>query len=332
MTAVKLISPTQYVQEAAQAVEHAKKHVYLLSMVISDHDETHVLIEALQSAAKRGVKVVVAGDIFTYGEVGGGFLPFRYYSHGARNTNRMVKTLKKAGGHFNWLGRGRITLFHGRTHTKWCIVDDTLFTFGGVNLYDEGVRNVDYMFKLTDKKLAERLIQEQIRIQNAERRSNNYPSVSYEHNDMTVLIDGGIIGQSVIYRRAIELAEQAMHITFVSQYTPTGKLGRILKSKSANLYYNRPLQAEGLNRIVIRISQLLSGLHTKYTRAQYLHAKCIIFTFTNGTKTAITGSHNFAYTGVLLGTREIALETQNQDVINQLEKFVNDEVKLGTKN
>jgi len=78
MTAVKLISPTQYVQEAAQAVEHAKKHVYLLSMVISDHDETHVLIEALQSAAKRGVKVVVAGDIFTYGEVGGGFLPFRY--------------------------------------------------------------------------------------------------------------------------------------------------------------------------------------------------------------------------------------------------------------
>jgi len=243
-----------------------------------------------------------------------------------------VSILTGLGVHFNWLGRGRITLFHGRTHTKWCIVDDTLFTFGGVNLYDEGVRNVDYMFKLTDKKLAERLIQEQIRIQNAERRSNNYPSVSYEHNDMTVLIDGGIIGQSVIYRRAIELAEQAMHITFVSQYPPTGKLGRILKSKSANLYYNRPLQAEGLNRIVIRISQLLSGLHTKYTRAQYLHAKCIIFTFTNGTKTAITGSHNFAYTGVLLGTREIALETQNQDVINQLEKFVNDEVKLGTKN
>jgi cardiolipin synthase A/B len=325
---VKLLSPTQYVQAAAAAVERATTRVYVISMVIGDHDETHVLMEALQSAARRGVEVVVAADIFTYGEVGGGFLPFRYYSHGTRNTNRMVRNLKKAGVHFNWLGRGRITLFHGRTHTKWCIVDDLVFTFGGVNLYDEGVRNIDYMFQLHDKKLADRLVQEQVRIQIAERRSKNYPTVTYEHENMTIMIDGGIIGQSVIYRRAIELAEQADHITFVSQYPPTGRLARILKKKNATLYYNRPLQAEGLNRIVIRISQLLSGLRTQYTRAQYLHAKCIIFTLSDGSKVAITGSHNFAYTGVLLGTRELALETKDPSVLKQLEKFVKNEVVL----
>ncbi len=323
---MKLLSPTQYVREATEAVNNATRRVYLMSMVIGDHELTHSLIEAVENAARRGLEVVVAADIFTYGEVGGGFLPFRYYSHGSRDTNRMVKNLKRAGVRFRWLGRGRITLYHGRTHSKWCVADDTIFTFGGVNLYEGGVENIDYMFRLTDPQLADRIVQEQIRVQKAERNSTNYPSVVYEHRDMTVLIDGGVIGQSVIYRRAVELAEKAAHITFVSQYCPTGRLSRILKSKPAVLYYNRALQAEGLNRIVIRASQFISGLQTKYKKARYLHAKCIIFTFEDGTKAAITGSHNFAYTGVLLGTREFALETRDPKIIAQLETFIAKEV------
>ena len=326
MAQVKLLSPTQYVREATTAVETATTRVYLMSMVIGDHDATKQLIDALKAAAKRGVEVHVAADIFTYGEVSGGFLPFRYYSHGGRDTNRMAKSLKRAGVKFHWLGRGRITLWHGRTHNKWCVVDDIVFTFGGVNLYEEGVQHIDYMFQHVDAHLADRIIEEQTRIQKAETRSVNYPSVAYEHGDMTVLIDGGIIGQSIIYRRAIELAETAEHITFVSQYCPTGRLSRTLKKKSSTLYYNRPLQAEGLNRIVIRISQFISGLKTQYTKARYLHAKFIIFSHADGTKTAITGSHNFAYTGVLLGTREIALETKDPKVISQLETFIKNEV------
>lgn len=323
---MKLISPTQYVREAADAVAKATKRVYLMSMVIADHEDTHALIAAIEAAALRGVEVSIAADIFTYGEVSGGFLPFRYYSHGARKTNRMVKALKKAGVKFHWLGRGRITLYHGRTHSKWCIVDDTLFTFGGVNLYDEGVQNIDYMFRHTDAKLADRLVEEQKRVQKAEVRSANFPSVSHEHGDMTILIDGGFIGQSVIYRRAVELAEKATHVTFVSQYCPTGKLSRVLKKKSTTLYFNRPLQADGLNRIAIRIGQYATGLKTSYKKARYLHAKCIIFTFEDGTKTAITGSHNFAYAGVLLGTREIALQTNDPAIIAQLETFIEKEV------
>lgn len=323
---VKLISPTQYIREATEAVQKATKHVYLMSMVIADHESTHPLIVALEEAAKRGVKVQVAADIFTYGEVSGGFLPFRYYNRGTRDTNRMVKTLKRAGVSFHWLGRGHITVYSGRTHSKWCVVDDTIFTFGGVNLYEEGIQNIDYMFRYKDEILAERIIQEQIRVQKAENRQNNYHSVAYEHGDMTVLIDGGIIGQSVIYRRAVELAEKAAHITFVSQYCPTGKLARVLKKKPVKLYYNRPLQAEGLNRIAIRAGQFVTGLKTSYKKARYLHAKCIIFTMKDGSKVAITGSHNFAYTGVLLGTREIALETRDPKIIAQLEKFIEKEV------
>lgn len=323
---MKLISPTQYVREATEAVEQATTRVYLLSMVIADHDAISPLIDALKKAAKRGVDVVVAADIFTFGEVSGGFLPFRYYSHGGRATNQMVKKLKRAGVKFHWLGRARITVYSGRTHSKWCVVDNTAFTFGGVNLYEEGVQNVDFMLKCDDEKLADRIVEEQIRIQKAESRSKNYHSVAFEHGDMTVLIDGGIIGQSVIYRRAIELSEKASAITFVSQYCPTGKLARVLKTKPVRFYFNRPLQADGLNRIVIRFGQFMTGLKTSYKQARYLHAKCIVFTFDDGTKTVLTGSHNFAYTGVLLGTREIALETSNPEVVAEIESFIEKEV------
>ncbi len=326
ITPVKLISPTQYIREATKAVERAERRVYIASMVFADHDATRPLVEALMKAARRGVEVVVAADIFTYGEVSGGFLPYRYYSHGARATNRMVKNLKKAGVHFHWLGRGRVTLFHGRTHGKWCVADNTVFTFGGVNLYEEGILNIDYMFRLVDEKLANRIILEQQRVQEAEKKLTNYPSTTYGHNDTTVLIDGGIIGQSVIYNRAVTLAKEASDITFVSQYCPTGKLSQIIKKKSATVYFNHPHQADGLNRFVIWASQYMAGLRTSYTKPRYLHAKCIIFTFKDGTKTAITGSHNFAYTGVLLGTREIALETSDPKVIKQLEDFIAKEV------
>ncbi len=299
-------------------------------MVIADHTNTHGLLVELEAAAKRGVEVVVMADIFTFGEVSGGFLPIRYYSIGARDTNRMVRSLKHAGVKFTWLGRSRLTLFNGRTHSKWCVVDDTYFTFGGVNLYNGGIDNVDYMFTDTDAILADRIVAEQKRLQKAEHRTTNYPSVEFEHGAINVLFDGGIIGQSVIYRRACELAEAATNITFVSQYCPTGKLGRILQKQPATLYYNRISQAEGLNRIVITLSQMISSLKTSYEKDTYLHAKFIIFTMKDGTKRAISGSHNFAYTGVLLGTREVAIETAEPSVIKQLETFLQNEV-IGTE-
>lgn len=326
MRHVKLLLPVEYIKHAAQAARSATDRIYILSMVIADHPETHELITELKNAASRGVKVVVAADIFTYGEVGGGFFPLRYYSHGTRSTNQMVRELKHAGVEFHWLGRGRITLFHGRTHNKWSVIDDTVFCFGGINLYDGGIQNVDYMFEHSSPKLANRLVEEQLRIQKAERNSTNFPSVVYEHNAMKVLIDGGIIGQSVIYRRIMELSVQATHITFISQYCPTGRLARVLRKKSTSLYFNQPKQASGLNKIVIQLGQWVTGLKSIYTRPVYLHAKCIIFTLEDGTKTAVSGSHNFAHTGVLLGTREIAIETDNQEIVSQLEQFINTEV------
>ena len=325
---MQLVLPPDYVKQATELVSKAEKRVYLISMVIADHPATHELIAAIEAAAKRGVTVVVTADIFTFGEVSGGFLPLKYYSPGVKDVNLMVKTLKAAGVKFLWLGRSRVTLWSGRTHTKWCVIDDTCFVFGGVNMYQGGVsENADYMFRLENTRLADRLVHEQNRIGKAERTSTNYPSVTYELEGNSVLFDGGIVAHSVIYRRACELAKESTHILFVSQYCPTGKLARIFKQKSTELYFNRPEQADTLNKTLIRMSMLTSGFKSLYKKEPYLHAKFIIFTMEDGSKVAITGSHNFAYTGVLFGTREIALETSDTKIISQLESFYKKYVK-----
>jgi cardiolipin synthase A/B len=317
-----LLTAEEYLTAATKAVNAAERRVSLISMVIADHPETSSLINALKNAAKRGVTVSVAADVITYGEVTGSFLPLRYYSKGARSATGMAKDLRSAGVTFHWLGHGRMTIANGRTHSKWCVVDDTVFSFGGVNLYNEGIRNVDYMYEVVDSRLAQRLVDEHKRILKAERAASNYASVGYEINGHTVLFDGGVIGHSIIYQRVCELSKNAEKVTFVSQYCPTGKLARILKNAPATVYFNHPGRAKGFNRMLIRASMAMSGLTTSYTRKKYLHAKCMLFEMKDGSKIVITGSHNFAYTSVLLGTREVALETKDPAVIAQLESFI----------
>lgn len=318
---MKLVLPPDYVREATELANKAERQISLISMVVADHPATHSLIEALEAAALRGVKVTVSADIFTYGEVNGSFLPLRYNSSQSKAATKMAKVLKAAGVKFEWLGHGRVTLLNGRTHSKWCVIDDTVFTFGGVNMYQGGIENTDYMFRLEDGALADRLVKEQKKIQSAERTATNYSSAAFELGENRALFDGGIIGHSIIYRRVCELTEKAEHVLFVSQYCPTGKLARLLKKTPNTLYFNQPEQASFLNRTLITFSMFFSGFTSQYHKRNYLHAKFIIFTLPDGTKTAITGSHNFAYTGVLFGTREIALETKDPAIISQLESF-----------
>lgn len=47
----------------------------------------------------------------------------------------------------------------------------------------------------------------------------------------------------------------------------------------------------------------------------------MIFTMPDGSKIALTGSHNFQNGGVILGTRELCLETSSPQIISELEVF-----------
>jgi cardiolipin synthase A/B len=319
---MEIFTPHAYVNALIKDINHANRRVVLFSHIFGNDESTKQLITSLCNAASRGVGVEVASDIFTYSKMGGWKTTPIMADKRIHALRMMAKRFKRSGVKFCWIGQLGPILFAGRMHIKWCVIDDKVYCFGGVNLYEQGLSHSDYMFCCRDAKLGDNIAKEHNRIISANRIGKTHPSYKFSSLNGTVLIDGGRIGDSIIYRRACELAQEAQYITFVSQYCPTGKLGKILQAKGAKLYFTHWRLAHGFDRFLIRTSMAITGYESSYRRNKFIHAKCIIYTMPDGDKVALTGTHNFVRAGVALGTREIALETRSPHAITQLEDFL----------
>ena len=322
-----LLLPQDYISDATRRIHVAKRRVRVIALTIADERETEALLDALIAAARRGVDVHVAADTFTYADAAGRFVPKSYLTKRRRSSMDMAKELTDAGATFDWLGQEGGLPWRGRTHTKFCVVDDTVYSFGGVNLDDQGATNADFVLRITDHRLAEDLVQVYARTRHANSRFSGFRSSSLRYGEDHVLVDGGIPGDSIIYRRALKYARKSKRIVLVSQYCPTGELGRAIESKHHEMWFNPPRNASLVNRILIAASMAVTRHRTLYRKRQYLHAKVIVFYLKSGKRVAITGSHNFVRGGVTLGTREIALQTKNPLVIDQIETFIEDHVR-----
>lgn len=319
---MKLLTTSEYIADASKAIARSKKRVIVMSLCISKETETEKFIDSLIVASKKGVDVQVAADTFTFSEFGGYFNPFKKWAKYSREAKKLVNTFRKSGVSFYWLGGNHlINPFAGVTHVKWTIVDDTVYCFGGVNVYGRGARNLDYMLKIRDNRLADLLESEHKKIVKTDREPADYSGFYKQLGYGTLLIDSGERHESMIYERAVELALRAKSIVLVSQYCPTGRLAKILRHKKATVYYNQPENTHRWTNIMLRFSRFISRLRSRYTGTKYLHSKFIIFTMEDGSKVALAGSHNFSYSGVQFGTREVDLETKDKKVIAQLEDF-----------
>ncbi|NCU38036.1 phosphatidylserine/phosphatidylglycerophosphate/cardiolipin synthase family protein [Candidatus Saccharibacteria bacterium] len=325
-----LLSPSGYAKDAVKKIDLARIRVAIVATTFRNDDAlSKELVLSLCRAGDRGVAVSVYADTYTYTEPKEFVLksPRRHPTR-AYNAIKVERLLKKHGVQFHWLGRTSNIGFAGRTHSKWLIADTTVYSFGGVNVDGESFTNNDFMLRINDANLSGELFLQHRRMYKADRSGHATKCHSIHFSDKSrVLVDGGMLGDSIIYRRACALAKQATNITLVSQYCPTGRLNRILKKKKATLYFNHWKKAAWMNKIMIQFGMALTRQHTLYTGNSYLHAKFIIFTMPDKTKIAITGSHNFMFGSVALGTREIALETSDAQIITQLEQFLNDRVK-----
>lgn len=322
-----LLPAGDYAAQAVKAIDGATRRVALITTtLLADDAASEAFVAALCRAASRGVDVSVGADSLTYTEPKESFFAPHKRQSRAQSSTKLEKRLRLSGVRFQWLGRLSTIGFAGRTHTKWCVVDDTAFSFGGVNLDKKSFMNVDYMLRYDNAGVADTIYLEHQRILRSDK--NNSASHSRKHvidSKTTILVDGGIFGDSIIYRRACSLSRRSAKVTLVSQYCPTGRLARYLKKvDSAELYFNHWRKASWLNRLIIRLGMYFSKLTTGYHRRPYLHAKFIIFELKNGQKVALSGSHNFIKSSVLLGTREIAIETTDKSIIKQLEKFFRD--------
>lgn len=323
----ELLVSDDYIADATARIRNAKRRVYVTTLTLAHEPKTDELLDALVLAALRGIEVHVAADVFTYLDVTGLFLPKRYLTRKKRTSMDLTRRLTEAGVHFSWLGRDRDLPFRGRTHTKFCVVDDVAYSFGGVNLDDQGITNNDFMLRVADPELADQLAELFHRVDRANLVWRGHRSIAYKHGKDHVLIDGGIVGDSIIYRKAVKWAKKAERVVLVSQYCPTGELGRIIKAREHEIYFNRPRNASLANRLLIRWSMLRERTQSLYRHRRYLHAKCVVFYLPKGKRVAITGSHNFVWGGVVLGTREIALQTKNPDLIDQVEAFIDEHVR-----
>lgn len=320
---MKLLTVDEYMKDATREVEKAGSRVYAMTLAIGREERTKDFMDSIVEASERGLDVNVAADLFTFSEFGGYFSPLKRYSKRSRSADRFTKMLINSKVNFTWLGGNhKLNPFAGLTHTKWVIVDDIVYSFGGINLYGKGAKFLDYMFKVKNKKLADILVAEHRAIVVADKGPASYTGYSANFEIGEVLIDSGKRGESVIYERACKLAEKASSILLVSQYSPTGKLADILKHKHAKMYFNTPANASFWTALMLRVSELSTGIASSYKKKQYIHAKFIIYTMPDGSKIALTGSHNFSYSGVRFGTREVELETRNQKIIAQLEDFL----------
>jgi cardiolipin synthase A/B len=323
---LQLLDAKTYIKDLTTSVKEAKTRINLISLVFADGPHMHELIEALTQALKRDVTVTIAADVFTYSGFGGYFSPFQRLTSKSRAVSATVAHLRTAGASFTWLGSNvKLNPFGGVTHLKWAVVDDTTYCFGGVNLYEEGIESVDYMFKSTHAALAEQICEQQSLITANKVSRRIYAGYTSESAYGTIFIDNGKPYESTIYDRVLELTKKAEHVLIVTQYCPSGGLAHLLRGKS-DVYYNQPSQTPFPDKLLIKYGSIRTGLRSQYARPTYLHAKFIIFTMPDGKKIAITGSHNFSYSGVIFGTREVALETSDSTVIKQLERFYRDYV------
>lgn len=316
-----LFLPDAYVKSVIARLKTAKTRVRLITAIMNEDKTTKDLITALCQTAERGVDVEVAADIFTYGVIDSHGNYLKTFQKNIRRARAMRRSFIGSGVTFRWLGSLGPFIFAGRTHVKWCVIDDYVFSFGGVNLYRPGLSHTDYMIGLEDPSLADKLADEHRRIDKSDKIDRFYRSHNFECSVGTVLVDGGLFNNSVIYKRVCALAAEAERVLYVSQYCPTGRLSMLLKKSSTTYYFNHWKLASGFNRILIRSSMSINNIRTDYRRKRYIHAKFMVFTMPDNSKIAITGSHNFVRGGVVLGTREIALETANPTIIAELERF-----------
>ncbi len=318
-----LIPSSDYIAHVANAVDNAHKRIASLSLIFLDHKATNPLLQAFARAQSRGVDVCVSADFSSYSYAAGYGRPATLNSQHVQPATQAKAYLEKHGVSFRWLGSDNMWLiFAGRTHSKWIIVDDTVYSFGGMNVHERSTKNADFMLCIQDATMADFLAEEHARIIRTDAHESWYKSHSFDTTIGTVLIDGGFPGDSIIYDRACQLASQATKLTYISQYCPSGRLARIMKKTGYTAYYNQPDHLDPLTKLLIKTSQRMGGIDNTYTREPYIHAKYLIATMPDSSTRVITGSHNFATAGVWAGTREVALETSDPAIINLLLTFI----------
>jgi len=313
---MELITAAAYKKELSVEISRAKNRIVIMAMAIMLDTGTKQLLELLLAAQQRGVQVRLMYDRYTWLPLAFDHIfPSTVMRHAVQTLQAYTQELVNAGGEVLLVGKGwSHNPFAHRMHAKISIIDDTVYSFGGVNFTGNSFTYVDSMWKCQNALLADQLDT----LAHTAMTTPQLKDVSLTIDDAnTLLFDGGQPKHSIIYERACALAEKAEHIYYVSQMCPSGRLARAMEGKSS-CYFNTPQQTGGLSKVGVAIDQWRYNITNLYKDDAYIHAKFMLFELPDGSKALISGSNNFSWRGVAFGTKEIALESHDPRMWTQL--------------
>lgn len=312
-----------YYRELCKSIPRARNRIVIAAMILLSGEKTGELLRLVAKALERGVQVHILLDNYTR---------LKHYdvvpkaSHRPRlaETLRTLETLQAAGARTYYYGRLGLNPYKGRCHVKLTVVDDTAYTFGGLNFYDEGLASTDFLLCVRHAGLGDWLEGLVGRIGTTEPPLADQEVRLDPHS--SILFDGGRAKHSIIYERACELVAQAKRVYYVSQMAPSGQLARLLSETDTTLYFNRPEQMIIPSRYSQAYDQRKYHLANSYTGTQYIHAKFMLFKLSGGRRAVLSGSNNFSYRGVAYGTQEIGLYASSPQLFSQLYRFMESRV------
>jgi cardiolipin synthase len=314
---MKLVVGQQYYQELLSALPLARRRITLAAMIVAEGTAMHRIFEEVEAAARRGVAVHVLVDIYT-----GHWLARVPGMERWRVTRAAFDRIVATGGQVHYYGRLGLNPVAGRCHVKVAVIDDAAYCFGGINLTDIAFEQTDYMLANHDAGLADQLDELVQKI--AGGQASVDLALPFDARS-TLLYDAGLPHRSVIFERACQLTAAASQVYYVSQYGPSGRLGRIMPS-TAQLYFNRIWQMSPPGNLLLMRDKARYRLRNLYTRSDYLHAKFMLFEMRDGTKALIAGSNNFNWDAVTYGTKEIALYSTDEALWQGLYDYLQTEV------
>ena len=325
MVDFELLGAEDYYKALLTEVPNAKKRIVIAAMVVLWGERSAPIFIMLKDAIKRGVKVTILLDNYTRLPALYGLSPKSSRRERIKQTMHALEELSKLGAHVYCFGKIGFPPYKGRCHVKVTIIDDTSYSFGGVNFYDQAFAFTDYMFKSEQPKVADCL--EQL----VERIGRTHPPLLDGEvpilKGTTILFDGGRPKRSLIYERACELAARAKRVHYLSQMTPSGQLAQLLHETNSVVYTNRPEQMLPIDSLGQAFDLQRYRIENQYKGQDFLHAKFILFELPGDKKALLSGSHNYSYRGVGFGTQEIALYSTNAELWEQLHAFLQKQVK-----
>jgi phosphatidylserine/phosphatidylglycerophosphate/cardiolipin synthase-like enzyme len=326
-----ILNRTEYFEALARGIAKTKQgdRVALTAMVFDTQEPIIARIaDGIAAAAARGVTAYLGIDAREFLTNEDTKFPGPLWYHRTlpdhlrepfRSHRDKLDKLTASGVHVAIINKPehRFSLMQaGRSHIKAAVINNRLYV-GGCNL--EKPDFIDGMLSWQDHSSADWLFGRLRSVVETGRSRIAFHDTDERHvvdGKTEILLDAGKPGQSLILERTLQFLDQAKEwIFFTCQFVPHGVIAdHLVQAKrrgvDVTVLFNHPSKHDTYEGLLQRGAKLHERLRlpADYFQGElpkatpFLHGKVLATE-----QGLVMGSHNFVYTGVRLGTAEMAV-------------------------